>query len=170
MNLPVVGPLIALVAFMIGAALAGRLGRGTAAGWSARTSLLLAVVTVALAATSALRFVGDRLSMIDADVLTALLGLAMGVQAGAARAVATKDVTTVVVTSTLVGLVYDSRLGAGSKQRWARRLVSVVLIGAGACSGARLVEIHFGWSVVAATVITAVVVVVGESHRRSRGG
>ncbi|WP_404429951.1 DUF1275 domain-containing protein [Microbacterium lacus] len=165
-DLPIVGPIIALVAFMVGAAIAGRSGRRAETGWSGRTTVLLSVVTAALLLVAGLGFARDHIDAIDHNVLTALLGLAMGVQAGAARAVGTKDVTTVVVTSTLVGLVYDSRVGAGNGQPWPRRLISVLLIGFGAWAGAQLVAVHFGWSVLLAAVVSGFVVVIGEFHRR----
>ena len=168
-DLPVVGPIVALVAFIAGAAIAGRAGRGTASGWSGRTSLLLLLVTIALLAAAGLGAARESIDAIDHNVLTALLGLAMGVQAGAARAVGAKDVTTVVVTSTLVGLVYDSRLAGGNGgSPWPRRLLSVLLIGLGAWAGAHLVDLHFSWSVLLAAVVTAIVVVAGEVHRRAR--
>ncbi|WP_426322967.1 YoaK family protein [Microbacterium sp. E-13] len=168
-DLPVLGPIVALIAFIAGAAIAGRAGRGTASGWSARTSLLLLLVTIALLVAAGLGAARESIDVIDHNVLTALLGLAMGVQAGAARAVGAKDVTTVVVTSTLVGLVYDSRFAGGNGgSPWPRRLLSVVLIGLGAWAGARLVDIHFSWSVLLAAVVTAIVVVAGEVHRRAR--
>ncbi|MBW9109678.1 DUF1275 domain-containing protein [Microbacterium trichothecenolyticum] len=168
-DLPVVGPIVALVAFIAGAAIAGRAGRGTASGWSGRTSLLLLLVTIALLAAAGLGAARESIDAIDHNVLTALLGLAMGVQAGAARAVGAKDVTTVVVTSTLVGLVYDSRLAGGNGgSPWPRRLLSVLLIGLGAWAGAHLVDLHFSWSVLLAAAVTAIVVVAGEVHRRAR--
>ncbi|WP_341995202.1 DUF1275 domain-containing protein [Microbacterium sp. LWH7-1.2] len=168
-DLPVLGPVVALIAFVAGAAVAGRAGRGTASGWSGRTSLLLLLVTIALLVAAGLGAARESIDVIDHNVLTALLGLAMGVQAGAARAVGAKDVTTVVVTSTLVGLVYDSRLAGGNGgSPWPRRLLSVVLIGLGAWAGAHLVDLHFSWSVLLAAGVTAIVVVAGEVHRRAR--
>jgi uncharacterized membrane protein YoaK (UPF0700 family) len=167
-DLPVLGPIVALVAFVVGAAVAGRVGRGAATGWSGRTSVLLGAVTIALLVAAGMGVARGATGVIDENVLTALLGLAMGLQAGAARAVGAKDVTTVVVTSTLVGLVYDSRLAGGNGGPWPRRLLSVVLIGLGAWTGAHLVTLHFSWSVLLAAVVTAIVLVAGELHRRVR--
>ena len=47
-DLPIIGPIIALTAFMIGAAFAGRLGRVRGPGWSGRTTFLLLMVAVVL--------------------------------------------------------------------------------------------------------------------------
>src|SRR6186713_1255265 len=68
-GLPVVGPAIALLAFVGGAALAGRLARDSRVGWSATTSVLLTVVTVVLGTTAALAFAGDHLVAVDGHVL-----------------------------------------------------------------------------------------------------
>ena len=68
--------------------------------------------------------------------MTVGLAAAMGLQAAVARRIAVKDVTTVVVTSTITGLAADSRLGAGLEQPWMRRSGAVLLIGLGAGVGA----------------------------------
>lgn len=166
-DLPIVGPIVALIAFVLGAALAGRLARHGQAGWSSTTSVLLAFVALLLLIAAGLSLLSLEDKTPIAQVLTALLGLAMGAQAGAARAVATKDVTTVVVTSTLVGLAYDSRLAASNTHPWMRRLLAVLLLGLGALSGALLLSVDFAWSVGMAAVVTACVALAGEHHRRA---
>ena len=60
--------------------------------------------------------------------VTGALGLAMGAQAATARALAVKDVTTVVITSTITGLAMDSRLAGGTGALWPRRLLAVLLM------------------------------------------
>src|SRR5919107_303682 len=89
-GLPVVGPTVALVGFVIGAVVAGRALRGVPKGWSRRDTTLLTVVaallvvavvpTILLPATPYPPAIGLS--------VTALLGLAMGVQAGTARHIA----------------------------------------------------------------------------------
>ena len=120
-GLPIVGPVVALVLFMLGALVAGRTLRPVAAGWSHRSTVLFAVVGVVilLAAVPLLVF-DDPVEPVKLGV-TGALGLAMGLQAGAARHIGVKDVTTVVVTSTLVGLAFDSKFGGGAGQPWRRR-------------------------------------------------
>ena len=73
-------------------------------------------------------------------VVTGLLAVAMGLQAATARRLAVKDVTTVVVTSTLTGLAADSRLAGGTGDGWARRSLAVGLILVGAAVGALLLK------------------------------
>ena len=166
-GLPIVGPIVALIAFVVGAAVAGRVARHGRAGWSGATSVLLSVVALLLLASVGLSFMLAGPIPFLGEVVTALLGLAMGMQAGAARAVASKDVTTVVVTSTLVGLAYDSRLGGSNAHPWMRRLLAVLLLGLGALTGAVLLSVHFAWSVGLAAFVIACVALVGEHHRRS---
>jgi uncharacterized membrane protein YoaK (UPF0700 family) len=162
-DLPVVGPIIALALFLIGAAAAGRTLRSQPVGWHALNTVLFGIVGVILllAAVPTL-LVDERPEWLNL-VVTGALGLAMGMQAGAARHIGVKDVTTVVVTSTLVGLAFDSRFGGGTgNQPWFRRAGAVVLIGAGAAVGALLLQVHVGLGMAAAALITLVVAVVGH--------
>jgi uncharacterized membrane protein YoaK (UPF0700 family) len=165
-DLPIAGPILALVGFMLGALIAGRVLRKQPVGWSGRTTILLAVVGVVLLLAAIPELVVDA-PRPDALVLsvTGALGFAMGMQAGAARQVGVKDVTTVVVTSTLVGLAFDSRFGGNAKQQWFRRLAAVVLIGLGALTGAFLLHFHIGWGIALATLVTFVVAILGHLGR-----
>ena len=72
--------------------------------------------------------------------VTTLLGAAMGLQAATARVIAVKDVTTVVVTSTITGLAADSVLGSGKGGGSGRRAFAVILIVLGAMAGALLLR------------------------------
>ena len=94
--------------------------------------------------------------------ITGILGLAMGMQAGVARHIAVKDVTTVVVTSTLVGLAYDSRFGGKANQQWRRRLGALLLIGAGAAVGALLLQVGIWAGMMLAAAITLAVALLGH--------
>ena len=164
-GLPIIGPVIALALFMFGALIAGRTLRPVAAGWSGRsTGLFTAVGVVLLLAALPMLFIADPAEWIKLSV-TGLLGLAMGMQAGAARHIGVKDVTTVVVTSTIVGLAFDSYFGGNSKQQWKRRAGAILLIGLGALVGALLLKIHIGAGMAAAAVITLVVALLGHLGR-----
>ncbi|MEV4048363.1 DUF1275 family protein, partial [Streptomyces sp. NPDC049744] len=90
-------------------------------------------------------------------LMASALALAMGVQAATARHLAVRDVTTVVVTSTLTGLAADSRLGAARRQQAPRRAAAVALIIAGALTGAALCRVHEGLAVAAAALIALAV-------------
>ena len=164
-GLPIVGPLIALAAFMVGAAISGRTLRKRPAGWSERNTILFGVVGVILlgAALTAL-LVPHRTESLN-FIVTGALGLAMGIQAGAARHIGVADVTTVVVTSTIVGLAFDSVFGGGGNKNWARRTLAIVLIGLGAASGALLLHVHIGLGMLLAAVITIVAATLGHLGR-----
>ena len=165
-GLPVAGPVVALGAFMLGALLAGRALRSTEAGWSRRSTALLTTVSVLLVASAgALLALAGTVGEPARLAVTGTLGLAMGMQAGAARHIGVKDVTTVVVTSTLAGLAFDSRFGARAGQRWPRRALAVVLIGAGAATGALLLRVSLGLALALAAAITLVVAVLGHVGR-----
>ena len=164
-GLPILGPVIALVLFMAGAAVSGRALRGKPGGWSSLNSgLFFAVGVVLLAAALVAFLVVDRPEWLS-YVITGALGLAMGMQAGAARHIGVADVTTVVVTSTIVGLAFDSVFGGGGNKNWARRLLAIVLIGLGAVVGALLVQQHIAYGMLLAAVITIGVAVLGHLGR-----
>jgi uncharacterized membrane protein YoaK (UPF0700 family) len=167
-DLPVLGPVLALVGFMAGAALGGRVLRRAAPGWTNRTTVLLALVGVVMLGVAALLLaIEDDIARPVALTVTTLLGAAMGVQAATARFIAVKDVTTVVVTSTITGLAADSVLGSGKGGGSARRASAVLLILAGAAAGAALLEWHLGAGLVLAGAITLVVTALGALHARA---
>ncbi|MDQ1581504.1 MAG: hypothetical protein QOD05_2279 [Microbacteriaceae bacterium] len=165
-NLPVLGPIIALVGFLAGAATAGRVLRPILAGWSQRTTTLLAIVgALILVIAIALLGTGQSVAPWLQYSVTGLLGYAMGMQAGTARHIAVKDVTTVVVTSTLAGLAADSWLAGGSGQPWKRRAGSVVLIGLGALCGAASLHVHIGLGLVISALLTLIVAWAGHTAK-----
>jgi len=168
-DLPVTGPLLALGAFMLGAALGGRAMRGPVDPRSRRAYLLIGVVGLAFGAAAVVAAIHPlRGGTAAAYGLTTALAAAMGLQAAVARGIAVKDVTTVVVTSTITGLAADSRLGAGVDQQWRRRAGAIGLIGAGATAGALLLTVSAWLSVAVPAVITVGVAVVGDRAARRR--
>ena len=95
----------------------------------------------------------------------------MGAQAAAARKMKIADVTTVVVTSTIVGLAADSSLAGGDNVRWIRRALAVVLILIGALAGAATLMLNqwIGIALVAVMIAAAAVIGhLGEKKRRTR--
>ena len=162
-DLPIVGPIVALAGFVIGATVAGRFLRGVPKGWHRRDTWVLSIVAglllIALAPTA-------FITSTPADPalglpVTALLAVAMGMQAGAARHIAVTDVTTVVITSTLAALAFDSRLGRSTGQTWFRRLAAVTLLALVALSGAALLLIAFWVGLALAAALLVVVAVLG---------
>lgn len=171
-GLPVLGPAVALAGFLVGAALGGRLLHTAAPGWTPRatgtfTTSGVLVVLLGLGAVVAEPHAGT----VWGTTVVALLAVAMGLQAASARKVAVKDVTTVVVTSTLTGLAADSRLAGGGDDRWPRRVLAVALLVAGAGLGALLLRADddgIGIGMLVAGVLALVVAVVGGSRRTRR--
>ncbi|WNM23718.1 YoaK family protein [Demequina capsici] len=169
-NLPVLGPAVALAAFMTGAAIGGRVLRGSRDGWTGKhTALFGGVAGVLLAGAITVLLVTVTERSLLAYSVTASMGLAMGCQAATARHIAVKDVTTVVVTSTITSLASDSAFGKGGGQPWARRAGAVVLIMAGAGTGALLLKAHLGGGLLLSAVITMVVLALGHTTRPGRG-
>lgn len=166
-DLPIVGPALALVGFMAGAVVAGRVLRAASAGWSARSTALTGGVALTMCSMAVLASVvrvdhGGPVSVVCSSTLAA----AMGVQAAMARVVAVRDVTTVVVTSTITGLAADSWFGAGRGGGQARRFTAVALLILGALLGALMLRWHVAAGIALAGVVVAAVAVVGELQRR----
>lgn len=168
-DLPVVGPLIALAGFMAGAAAGGRALRGGNPAWTARHSVLFAAVGLVIAVAAVPASLIESPGLWLQYSVTAALGLAMGCQAAAARHVAVKDVTTVVVTSTITGLASDSVLGTGGGQPWKRRAGAIVLIGLGALVGALLLRLHIGTGLALSAILTLAVAWLGHLTHPGRG-
>jgi len=171
-GLPVLGPALAFLGFMAGAAAAGRSLRKVAGTWSGRTSIHFGIVSVLMFVLGALLLADGSHPSHRFDVfVTTGAAIAMGIQAATARLVAVQDITTVVVTSTITGLAADSRLGSGAGVGVAggsvRRAAAVLAIMAGAATGALLLRWHLGTGLVLAGLVSASVAVIGESHRRA---
>lgn len=168
-DLPIVGPAIALVAFVVGAAFAGRVLRQARAGWSGLTTTAFGITGGMVLALGIATLVSPPVEHTTwGFVVTGTLGLAMGLQAACARRLGVKDVTTVVVTSTLTGFAADSRFAGGTSENWGRRLLALVLMLAGAAAGAALLLwISFGTGLVVAGGIVLVAALVGHVDRRA---
>lgn len=164
-DLPVLGPLVALLGFVTGAALGGRTLFRAAAGWSLKTTGMLLVVASVQIMLAIVTLFEPSLSRPAATVLIATLGIAMGLQAATARHIAVQDVTTVAVTATIAGLAADTATGRKGLGYWRRRIGAILLIGLGACTGALLLQIHIAAGLALAAAITITVTTVGHHSR-----
>ncbi|CAN5349363.1 YoaK family protein [soil metagenome] len=166
-GLPVIGPVIALLSFMLGAVIAGRILRPITSGWTHRSTALLAAVAVIMVglAITLIAF-GGTPPKPQEYIVTLFLAIAMGIQAGTARHIGVKDVTTVVVTSTITGFAADSRLAGGKGQPWFRRAAAIILIATGAAVGALLLRLGLGWGVSLSALITVAVALLGHAGTR----
>lgn len=170
-GLPVLGPALALVGFMAGAALGGRVLKADKRAWSGRTTALFSLVAVMMLVLAGLLFVtGDEPSSAVMITTTTLAAVAMGTQAAAARHIAVKAVTTVVVTSTITGLAADSPLGSGKASfrggGTARRVITILLILLGASAGAGMLLWHTGGGLLLAGILIGLATILGAWHAR----
>ncbi len=165
-----------LVAFLVGAALGGRLGVAMAGVSRRRWLLTFALAEAGLLFAAALVSIGfDMESAAPSSRLytvIVLTAVAMGLRNATARRLAVPDLTTTVLTLTLTGLAADSALPGGSNPRIGRRATSVVLMFAGAAIGALLLRVGLalplvvsGACVLAAIAAYAAVPGVGTSGR-----
>lgn len=132
--------LVALLSFLMGALVAGRIG-GRLGQEPLRQWLLAAAgVEGALLVAAALCALPGA-PLIDAII--ALTALAMGFRNATIRMLKVPDLTTTVLTLTLTGIAADSTLAGGTGPNLARRTAAVASIFAGAALGAFLVT-HWG--------------------------
>ncbi|QEE62325.1 DUF1275 domain-containing protein [Salinibacterium sp. dk2585] len=170
-GLPIVGPVIALFAFALGAVIAGRAFRSLPPGWTWQTTAMLTVVAALLVGIASVTVAFPSLPRGLALSATGTLGVAMGIQAATARHIAVKEVTTVVVTATLTGLASESWLGARTGQLWGRRAGAILLLLAGAVLGALTLKTGtIGLGLVLAAVITSAVAAVGHAQSPTSAG
>jgi uncharacterized membrane protein YoaK (UPF0700 family) len=135
--------LIAILAFLTGALVAGRVGK-LHVGASLRRWLMLSAVIEGgllwIAAGVAIGFdIVTQSPSEKALAIIALTALAMGFRNATIRQLKVPDLTTTVLTLTLTGLAADSSLAGGGNPNWARRIGSVAAIFLGAAVGATLV-------------------------------
>jgi len=152
-----VASLAALAAFAAGAFVGGRIAR---ANNSHRGRLLSTALTVEAALLLAAYLVTQFGASPDRAgtryLLIALLGLGMGVQNAAARALAVPDLTTTVLTLTITGTSADSKAAGGPGGRPGRRLLSVAAMFLGGLLGALAVlHGHPAVSLLCAVVLLA---------------
>jgi uncharacterized membrane protein YoaK (UPF0700 family) len=169
-DVPTAGPLVALLAYVAGAAVAGYAFRNHPAGWHRTTTGLFAGVGVGVLAASVVAYVvgeprGWRLLLV-----VAVLGVSMGVQAATARHLSVKDLTTTVVTSTLTGLAADYFQDSHGREAWVRRVSAVLALGAGAATGALVLRAGLEVALVVPGVIALGAALVGERYRRQDVG
>jgi uncharacterized membrane protein YoaK (UPF0700 family) len=168
-GLSVGAAIVAVAAFLAGAVTGGRIGgllgahRGRMLRTAAATSGVVALLAAIVAAVA-----GEPVSPGARYTLIVMLGLAMGVQNAVARRLAVPDLTTTVLTLTLTGIAADSRIAGGPGGHFARRLVAVAAMFAGALVGALLVvKVDLALPLAIATALLAGVALV--AHRFSGG-
>ncbi len=153
-GLPVVGPLVSLGAFLVGAGTGGMLARMTAkrAPSDLARALAIEVSLLGLATAGALALDVPS-NAVSADALIALLALAMGVRNATVRRIGVPDLTTTVLTLTLTGLAAESPVAGGSGSGSIRRIAAVTAMLAGALAGALLLKTSLALLLAVATAL-----------------
>jgi uncharacterized membrane protein YoaK (UPF0700 family) len=149
--------LVAFVSFVTGAILGGRLARhldGDVRRW---LTVSLGLEVVMLATLSILGGAGV-LDYHDNTKLILIAGLAVtfGIQAATARQFGIQELSTTVLTTTIVGIGFDSRVAGGTGHREKLRYSVVLTMCAGALVGATLTR----WFVAPVIAVSAVVVAI----------
>jgi uncharacterized membrane protein YoaK (UPF0700 family) len=164
-GLPVLGPTVSLLVFLVGAAGGGRLAArlvgpaNTPVSASTRQRWLGISLLIELGLVLTAGLVAIGLSVDGGGgrryVVIGLLAAALGLQNATVRRLAVPDLTTTVLTLTLTGLAADSWLAGGQSPRAGRRLATVGLMAAGALVGALLLRVGLALPVLAAAVVIA---------------
>jgi uncharacterized membrane protein YoaK (UPF0700 family) len=154
---------VAFASFLAGTVIGGRFVRHLEHDTRRWVVVSLAVESVALAALSILAGVGvlryhDNTKLI----LLAGLAIAFGSQNATARQFGIQELSTTVLTSTIVGIGVDSRLAGGTGQREGLRYTVVLTMCGGAVVGATISRFT-----VAPVIAMAAILVDGASAGRS---
>lgn len=156
-NLSIPATLAAILAFLAGAFLGGRLGAlvGRHRARLLTVSIYVEVVLVAAALVVSI-YVSSPTPMAGRYLLIVLLALAMGLQNAAARRLGVPDLTTTVLTLTLTGLAADASLSGGAHPHLQVRLTATVMMFLGAGVGALLITRYGMAAALAASVVLLV--------------
>jgi uncharacterized membrane protein YoaK (UPF0700 family) len=146
---------VAFVSFVTGAVLGGRLARHLDSDVRRWLTVALGIEVAVLVTLSILSGTGV-LDYHDNTKLILIAGLAVtfGIQAATARQFGIQELSTTVLTTTIVGIGFDSRLAGGTGHRERLRYSVVLTMCAGALVGATLTR----WFVAPVIAIAAVVV------------
>jgi uncharacterized membrane protein YoaK (UPF0700 family) len=158
-GLSIARSLTALLAFLVGATLGGRvMARGPADSqirFAAQAFLLEAAFLLA----ASLCGTGYRADLLDNSfqpfALIVLTALAMGTRNAAVRKLAIPDLTTTVLTLTITGIGADASLAKGTNPRLGRRVGSVAAMFLGAALGAVVIDYSISVALWLAAAISA---------------
>ncbi len=153
-GLPVLSPIVSLAAFLLGAAIGGRLAMGSVRRHPEHLARALAIEVGMVGAAALLALAIDvRPGQLSGNLVIALLALAMGVRNSTVRRIGVADLTTTVLTMTLTGLAADSPLAGGSGAGSLRRVIAVLAMLCGAIAGALLLKTSLAVPLAAAAVL-----------------
>ncbi|SFJ94600.1 YoaK family protein [Cellulomonas sp. KH9] len=173
-DVPLAGTVVALGAFLVGAVVGGRAVPHTSSSVVPRATVVtIAALTAATVLVGGAWLAVPRLGETTVLVTTGLLAGLSGVQAAAVKPLGNAEITTVVVTGTLVNLGRDSRVAGaprGPRHVQRDRALAVVALVAGAALGAVLVRELTAPVALAGSVLlrVAAVVVLARAARVER--
>ncbi len=158
-GLSVARSLTALLAFLVGAVLGGRVMARASADSQIRFAAQAFLLEVAFLFAASLCGIGYRGDLLEHSfqpfALIALTALAMGTRNAAVRKLAIPDLTTTVLTLTITGIGADSSLANGTNPRLARRGGSIAAMFLGAAFGAIVIRYSISAALGLATAISA---------------
>src|SRR5713226_1686211 len=159
-GLSIARSLTALLAFLVGAILGGRVMARASADSQIRFAAQAFLLEVAFLFAVSFCGIGYRGGLLEDSfqpplALIALMALAMGTRNAAVRKLAIPDLTTTVLTLTITGIGADSSLANGNNPRLARRVASVAAMFLGAALGAVIIHYSISAALWLGTAISA---------------
>jgi uncharacterized membrane protein YoaK (UPF0700 family) len=159
-GLSIARSLTALLAFLVGATLGGRVIASATPDSQIRFAAQAFLLEMAFLLAASFCGIGYRGDLLETSfqpfALIALTALAMGTRNAAVRKLAIPDLTTTVLTLTITGIGADSSLAKGNNPRLARRIESVAAMFLGAAVGAVVIHHSISAALWLATGISAV--------------
>jgi uncharacterized membrane protein YoaK (UPF0700 family) len=148
----------AVVAFMAGALLGGRLLRGPQKMRERRVGFAVEWMIV-VGATVVAAFGAPDAHNLSGKVLVAMLSLAMGLQSAMVRVHGVPDLATNVMTMTFTGIFADSRVAGGDSKNWTRRVLSIGLFVVSAAIGALVLQFGIVWPLLLTSVVLSLAMI-----------
>jgi uncharacterized membrane protein YoaK (UPF0700 family) len=156
--------ILVIAAFLLGALAGGRLLRGPLSEVRIGFAVEWALLIIALALTVGL---GPELTGMPRNIVSSLLGCAMGMQNALVRRHGVPDVATNLLTITVTSLIADSVPAGGRNENWQRRLASIAIFLVSATLGAALTTTLGPWAPLALTVMLFTVALTGLIARNA---
>lgn len=151
--------ILALLFFLIGGVAGGRLTLQMTAQNTQRRVVGAFAVEAILLLTAAAISIGLTAPYQDQPLklygIVASTAIAMGMRNAVVRKLAVPDLTTTVLTMTIVGLAADSVLAGGENVRWQRRCMAVLAMLGGAAAGVFMLSYSVALPLCVCTAITA---------------
>jgi uncharacterized membrane protein YoaK (UPF0700 family) len=157
-ELSIARSLTALLAFLVGAVIGGRIMARESGGSQTRWALFAfgaEIIFLLVATLAAIGYTTSSPLLVHRFGIIALTGLAMGTRNAAVRKLAIPDLTTTVLTLTITGLAADSSLASGNNPRWGRRIASVVAMFVGAAAGAVVIRYSVSLALAIAVIVSS---------------